>query len=332
MENLPLEWDTIQEHLRGIQGFDPKVVKRYHEEGAGKGGIHFFLIRYDPGEVIMAKGTTSDYAALHLQGLIRVRDVAPPAQATGPGCWAHPLRRRLENLVLCEATKDPSRPPRARLGPLLAPLYRRNPGVLLRLVGACEHWGAPRLGGALRRHIAGVLHGRMPPVRRAERILSNPVAAVVPREVPGGEAAVQEKVIRIRDGQGQVLPVEDRFMAITSTLWNQPRSVTLVADNDPAAGGKPCVLLLIKRKALEEIIKKSPGFYQRKMGDFVATSLPDVLARSRLFRDRLFVQDVRDWDALLGALQGKAGGPLLQRIRVRLDESLMRWLKTATAH
>src|SRR5581483_9708982 len=126
-------------------------------------------------------------------------------------------------------------------------------------------------------------------------------------------------------------PVEDRFMAITSTLWNQPRSVTLVADNDPAAGGKPCVLLLIKRKALEEIIKKSPGFYQRKMGDFVATSLPDVLARSRLFRDRLFVQDVRDWDALLGALQGKAGGPLLQRLRARLDDNLMRWLKTATA-
>jgi hypothetical protein len=36
MENLSLEWDTIQGYLQGIQGFDPKVVKRYHEEGAGK--------------------------------------------------------------------------------------------------------------------------------------------------------------------------------------------------------------------------------------------------------------------------------------------------------
>jgi Fe-S-cluster-containing hydrogenase component 2 len=326
MENLPLEWDTIQGYLQGIQGFDPKVVKRYHEEGAGKGGIHFFLIRYDPGEVIMAKGTTSDYAALHLQGLVRVHDAAPPARALGDGCWVHPLQRRLENLVLNEAPK--AGPARFGLGNVLALVYRNHPGILLRLVDVCENWGPARLAAALRRHIARVLDGRLPGVYRLERELSNP--AVFAEAAPG-QVAPGDRAIRTRDAQNQPVPMEDRFMGVAGTLWNQPRSVTLLADNDPDDGGKPCLLLLIKRKALDEIIKKCPGFYERKMADFVKTVLPDILARNRLFQGRLFVEDVRDWQTLLSALQGNGPGPDLHRLRAALDKNLMRWLQEATA-
>jgi Fe-S-cluster-containing hydrogenase component 2/CRP-like cAMP-binding protein len=332
MENLPLEWDTIQGYLQGIQGFDPKVVKRYHEEGAGRGGIHFFLIRYDPGEVIMAKGTSSDYAALHLQGVIRVQDIAPPARATGRGCWALPLERRLEDLVLREAALTGAAP-RGRLrfvGALLAPFYRRSPGMLLRLVDVCEHWGAPRLAAALRRHVAAVLYGRMSKVRRVERELSHP-AGLSGEPSTTSSPTPSDRLLTIRDDAGQDKPLEDRFLAITSTLWNQPRGVTLVANIDRAAGDKPCELLLIKRKALEEIIKRNPGFYQRKMADFVATALPDVLARNHLFRARLFIEDVRDWDALLSALQDKTANAALRRLRERLDKNLTRWLGTATA-
>src|SRR5262245_58738649 len=98
MQQLPADWATIQEHLQGIPGLDAKALttlKTFYEEGEAKRGIHFFLIQYEPGEVIMAKGTTSDYAAVHLQGRVRVRDGVPPAPMAGRGCWEKPLARRL---------------------------------------------------------------------------------------------------------------------------------------------------------------------------------------------------------------------------------------------
>src|SRR5206468_1098574 len=83
-------WAQILGHLQGVKGFDPKGLARYFEEGPAKKGIHFFLVRYEPGEVIMAKGTTSDYAALHVSGLVHVRDSAPSVRPPGRGCWERP--------------------------------------------------------------------------------------------------------------------------------------------------------------------------------------------------------------------------------------------------
>src|SRR5262245_59603374 len=100
------DWAKIEEHLKQISGLDAKSLtqlKVYYEEGEAKKGIHFFLIEYAAGEVIMAKGTTSDYAAVHLQGLVRVRDITPAYRVSGPGCWQHPTARRLEDLVLRQA-------------------------------------------------------------------------------------------------------------------------------------------------------------------------------------------------------------------------------------
>src|SRR5436305_8363127 len=105
MENLYADWHTVHALLKDIQGFDAKAMQRYYEEGPAKKGIHFFLVRYAPGEVIMAKGTTSDYAALHVQGRIHVRDLVPAYRTAGRGCWDRPLARRLEDLVLAQAQK-----------------------------------------------------------------------------------------------------------------------------------------------------------------------------------------------------------------------------------
>lgn len=332
MEDLHADWDTIRGHLQGIQGFDAAAMKKYFEEGPAKKGVHFFLVRYEPGEVIMAKGTTSDYAALHVQGLVRVRDQAVPRRPTGRGCWDRPLARRLENLVLAHAaTVDPLR--RGWLGRgswPLALVYRSFPGVPLRVLDTLERWVSPRLAGAWRSHVARTLQGRLPPVRRAERELSNPREAVA-RDAEG--TAATEKVLGIRDANGELLAVEQRFLGLPGTLWNQPRSVSLLADNDPV-GNQPCTMLLIKRKALEDLIKKAPAFVEDRMQDFVQTVLPDILTRNRFFQNRLFAGDVRDWATLLDALGGRAPGPApsgLRRLREALDPALMRWLPGARA-
>ncbi|MCI0681451.1 MAG: cyclic nucleotide-binding domain-containing protein [Gemmataceae bacterium] len=310
MQQLPADWQTIQEHLQGIPGLDAKALatlKSFYEEGEAKRGIHFFLIQYTAGEVIMAKGTTSDYAAVHIQGRVGVRDIAPPAAPVGRGCWEKPLARRLENAVLRQAATWPKDAPPGRgwFG-WLAPLYRRLPGLPLKLIDAAEHWLPAAAAQRVRNHVARALHGRMPPVHRLERELSNPSSAFV--AAAGQAAATPRAAITIRDAANNIKPLEDRFMGITGTLWNQPRSATLVADDDPDDGGKPCVMLLIKRKALEEIIKKSPRFYERELAEFVRSTLPSVLARNRLFRDRVFVEDVLDWPRLLAALRDPGAG------------------------
>ena len=49
MEDLHADWNTIRTHLQGIHGFDGKVMERFFEEGQAKKGVHFFLVRYEPG-------------------------------------------------------------------------------------------------------------------------------------------------------------------------------------------------------------------------------------------------------------------------------------------
>jgi Fe-S-cluster-containing hydrogenase component 2/CRP-like cAMP-binding protein len=329
MEDLRADWDTIRGHLQSIQGFDARTMERFFEEGPAKKGVHFFLVRFEPGEVIMAKGTTSDYAALHVQGLVRVRDLVPAHQDGGRGCWDKALLRRLENIAL----SDTAQAQRGWLGWLSSPLallYRQFPEIPLRLLGGAERWCGPRMAGAWRRHLARVLQGRMRPVQRAERELAHPKLAPGAAGVTHSGAA--EKVLGVRDAQGQLRPATERFMGIAGTLWNQPRSVTLVADNAPADDGGPCVMLLIKRKALEEMIKKAAAFYDGQLQSFVETVLPDILTRNRLFQDRLFPGDVQDWDKLLVALGSvRATSAGLQRVRALLDTELLRWLPQASA-
>ena len=126
-----LRWDTehIVEALNGLVGDTKadadhleKTVQKYNEDGPGKKGIHFYAVEYRPDTVILARDATGDFAGVHLSGRISVRAAVPPRAATGPGCWADPLLRRLENLG--ETAPWGWRGPRP-----LARLYRRLPAA-----------------------------------------------------------------------------------------------------------------------------------------------------------------------------------------------------------
>lgn len=116
------------------------------------------------------------------------------------------------------------------------------------------------------------------------------------------------------------LEVLDRFIGVTGAIWNQPRSVTLVAGR----GEEKCVLLLIKRKALLDIVPQKPKasanargssstvteFYRKKSRDFLSGTLPRVLAKNKLFRPQLYPEDIEDeaWPRLLHLLKGTGSG------------------------
>jgi Fe-S-cluster-containing hydrogenase component 2/CRP-like cAMP-binding protein len=421
MKSLDLDWPSIEGWLKKIPGFDPKAVQPYFQEGQLKKGIHFFLIEYEPGEIIMAKGSTSDFAAVHLQGIVRVADAVPTSKAARSGCWQKPALRRLENIVLNpplatprfrggreialtagtageytfpvwalspvtfiagkregqsglpafirlerdtlvmnvkgstpgtytftitaengsgSVTQDvtlvvhpadnPAPPPESpkrpgSLFPFLRPLYRVFPSLPLGLVKAADFWLSPAAGDRVRRHIAGVFGGRALGAPRPERDVSRPTEAA---KVDLSTSGVG---ITVRDRKGNERPIEDRFMGITGALWNQNRSVTLVADND---GDDKCRMLLIKRKAFQEIIKKAPAFYEKKMIEFVDQTLPTILAKNRLFRDRFFYSEV-NWAELLLGLKLKSPTARLPRFLraflAKLSPDLKAWLGTATA-
>ena len=353
LEELPWKWEQIAPILAEVPGADVAKLKKYFEEGPAKQGVHFFVVQYRHGTVIMAKGSTSDYAAIHLQGVVRVRHAELKQHASGPGCWHAPRLRRLENLVLNAAeAKDPS-PPAGRFDRLLASLFLRYPGIILWLIDTNR--SRPRaLDGAARalrleKYVARVLHGRLGSVHRSERQLARPVSAAQAagalEDGAGSDPATgespefaNEKRLTVRDDAGQPLPVDRRFMGLSGALWSPPRSVKQIAEYDPAAGNAPCQMLLIKRKALHELFKSPTGdvFRRAQLRNFVGHTLPVLLANNRLFRDMLYVDDVQDWERLIAYLRGqfKDGSPadaLRQQMNSLLDQEFKIWLDLAPA-
>lgn len=104
VQELPLTWPEIEGYLTGLEGFSPQQVKNYFKEDVpaipateGKAAVKarpavlgwrlFFKVQYGRGEVIIPKGAYSDYAALHLQGVVRVSEEKPSPPPLTPGCW-----------------------------------------------------------------------------------------------------------------------------------------------------------------------------------------------------------------------------------------------------
>jgi Fe-S-cluster-containing hydrogenase component 2/CRP-like cAMP-binding protein len=120
-------------------------------------------------------------------------------------------------------------------------------------------------------------------------------------------------------------PAHDRFLGVATTLWNQPRSFTLVA------GPKGCTLLLIKRRALTFIVANADKFREEKKTAFRKQELPAILAENRLFGNELYPHDVRAGrlSRLVGLLRGRERSPLpaaLRRIREHLRPEFCRAL------
>ena len=131
---------------------DVKKLKRYFEKVQPRQIPFLRCGEYRPGTVIMAKGSTSDYAAIHLQGVVRVRHAELKQQASGPGCWKVASIARLE--TSCSTRTDPEKPRRSS-GPFdrhwRRSLFLRYPGVILWLIEESPGAAASSPGAEARR-------------------------------------------------------------------------------------------------------------------------------------------------------------------------------------
>src|SRR5215468_8229385 len=94
MERLPLSDDDFSRYL-------PNAPRKFLKDR----DLYFFKIRYANDEIIMPRGSYSDFAGVHLQGVVKVYepDWSPSARRDHPEqCWNRPgwLRHRLEGWVL----------------------------------------------------------------------------------------------------------------------------------------------------------------------------------------------------------------------------------------
>jgi Fe-S-cluster-containing hydrogenase component 2 len=303
MENVPIHDGEIDRHL-------PYHLRKFLKEKE----LYFFKIRYADSEIIMPRGSFSDFAGLHLQGVVRVYagDFQQTAHHDQPQeCWRQagwPVHR-LEQWIL-ERTD--------------------------RLAQLGEEWHRPRWLRWLQPielHVARWLRTRLtalarPSLRRRwhEQRLGAPI--------PLGSASQHVDhgfitALSTTDASGQELPVFERFMGITSALWNLPRSVTLVATSD--GQGKPCEFLLVKREVLKEISEKSPEVEQLVTRKFLEQQLPQILAENRLFRDTFSPDDVTDWPRFLEVLRGDVKPPSIAvaQILQGLSPEFHGWLASA---
>lgn len=332
MENLPLEWSDVENCLKDIPDFSPAQVKSF------KPGVHFFKIRYAPGEIIMPKGTYSDFAGIQLQGQVDVYACTPGAkeEQTAAECWNQfgSVRHWLENWILNrtdraafdgQASESGSTGWSRVLAQRLRPRLRKLEGGLLgnddspaQADSDSAVWWS-RCKRYLLRKLAGPL------ARRAyERALADPVTLGSAAENAYGKCLAR---VTVKDDEGKTRPVIDRFMGLTGALWNVPRSATLLARPDD--DGKPCEFLLIKRSPLFEIQEQSQTFRDRMRERFVDEQLPALLGENRLFRNTFYDSDVISdkWPTLVSRLAGRSEqsrGSV--RIRQFLDESVKQWL------
>jgi Fe-S-cluster-containing hydrogenase component 2 len=294
MERLPLSDDDFSRYL-------PNAPRKFLKER----DLYFFKIRYTNDEIIMPRGNYSDFAGVHLQGVVKVYepDWSLSARLDHPEqCWNRPgwLRHRLEAWVLDRTDR-------------LDQLSEAGPWL---------RWLRP-----IELRLAGWLRVRLPVlVRRSFERRWHEQRLGVPIVLGSADPSPEQKpiaVVTTRGADGQELPVIERFMGVTSALWNLPRSVTLVAA--PDGKNRPCEFLLVKRDVLEALAAASPAFLERVTGKFFNEQLPRLMSENRLFRDTFYLADILDWprfrDLLCGT--GSSRSAALERIRRRLDARIL---------
>lgn len=329
LENVtPLAWETVTEILAPVLGDpNPKVNPRMVRTYMGLKTLHqkfnnFFLIRYAPGEVILAKGVYSDFAGIHLRGEIDVFDPGEEQQAIAlpaVDCWRRPgrIHRWFEQKLI---------PRLERAGKYDPPPAEKKPPPK---EGEAAPAPAPLPGPSFKQRFcqsAAKALRRIFKPWRGDKALSEPWAA---RQ---RESGVLLGTRTAMGPDGQLLPVADRFIGVTGAVWNQKRSVTLIASPD---ADEPCEMLLVKRKALVDIIAAAPEFYAKKLDEFIDQTLPDLLAENRLFREALYLEDVPEqkWPRQLQLLQGVNPGGMtapIRRIRELLGEAACRKIDALT--
>jgi Fe-S-cluster-containing hydrogenase component 2 len=331
MENLPLTQAEVEAALGRIPGLDMAILRPFYKSLSS----NFFKVGYASSagsEIIMPSGVRSDFAALLLQGRVRVEEGqarSPRPRSTPEACWNQPglLGLQLERWVLDRTDlQDAS-------GDARPSWWNRIEGSLARKLRGwwprLEDWaaGEDRKPGWVARSAFGWARRRA-----SERSLANPPAIDPAGGTTAGRVLAE---ITARDEAGNEREVMPRFMGLTGALWNVPRSVTLVAQSD--GPGLPCTLLLIKRDVLLKIDEKSESFHQQTTKHFLDTELALLLCENRLFRNTLAEDEIIDWPGLLARLrgQGESGRTkAVQRIRQRLltdFDELARWIEEPPA-
>jgi Fe-S-cluster-containing hydrogenase component 2 len=282
---------------------------------AEKRGVHFFKIQYENDEIIMPAGIFSDFAGVLLQGKIRVLDgklAISKEQRAGAECRNRPgwLFHRLEQFILDRTDRSGNRQPQqvswwSKPWRMVVKLLRKWPA------GSRNRW----LSSSRRRW--------------HEQQLARPVE--VGRH--GLPAGVKEVRILSTHHNTEELPVFERFVGVSSALWNLQRSYNLVAapDND----GQRCQMLLIKREVFENIEERdmSPFLLKRLEEKFLDQELPSLLCENRLFRHLFYESDILDWSGFLKLLRGVDGtsSKTLAGLRRLLDPDFQEWLVSDSA-
>jgi Fe-S-cluster-containing hydrogenase component 2 len=300
-------WEEIKTHVRDLAGptnkkLDEllKELRRLHQ-GRYR---NFYKIEYEPGEAIVFKGTFSGYATLLLQGKILVPEEEPSARLnldSIPDCWHRPLGRRLQNWALRH--KEPRH-----------------------VEKSASRWH--KLLGHIRdMPVRAFAHVLLPLVRTTsgQSMLANPISETQAR----GLSAVKHRAVIPAHvpGHRQLSSPTLRFFGVTETIWNEPHPFTILADKDPT-DQRPCQVLLVSRRALQQIIRACPGFYQAQIADFLAQVLPRRLADNDLFCNSLYAEDLSDaaWSLLLGQMREGDPDPAMRRVREMIGRDSLHWL------
>ncbi len=302
VKDLNVTWERVEACLLEIPGVRPAGFKVKFDQGM------FYHIRYEPGEVVMAKGMYSDYAGVLMSGRVRVLvgdDQPVPTETDVPNCWRRPGKvfRRVEQWVLDRtdrfdtavrqhAEREEARKKKAEQEKAKRKQSKPEAAEQVstevkhaEMEGDTEPEPAPQVpwGAGLARRIRKNWWFRRghEKFRLADHKLAMPLERAIHEKV--WQDKVRESRIAVPPDNSKLEDVEifTRIMGLTSATWNQPRSATLVADLDEALG--PCEMILMNRKALLLIAEQSEALRAKRNLDFHTQVLPDVLRKNRLF-------------------------------------------------
>ena len=270
----------------------------------------FVRVIYEPGGVIMPRGIYGDYAALLVHGRVeayKADAVFDTEQRSLQPCWRRPgrLRRWFEDFVL-DHTDRPTRS-RARFGEAAVDPKARPP----------SRWTVS-FAQFLRRLFRGYFD-RL-------RFGTDPLEVQFQRT---DVSFVAEK--ELWTPEGGIKGASNRLMGVTAAMWNLRRSMTLVARTDPRdldekAQPHPCEVLLIHRRALLDMNQHVAAFRDSRSQQFLDRKLAGLLRDNRLFRDKLYIEDVASFSHLVRQLQGRERSTETTRLREMLGKEFRNWI------
>ena len=278
--------EDIEPLLKNIQktnpAFNPADLKKYLEEGFGAPGIHFYKIAYQPGDIIMARGVRSDYAAIHVSGQIKGTHTKVGDSGLGPlpRCWDRP-------------------------GPLFAPWSSGSSTAPI---------ATPRSSiGTSRRRPRGTNTG---PYRRglqafftSSGLASDAVRAIWPG-LTMRRPACRRSDRRCRVHHPESFTGQARHGAVHWRHWRNLEQAEIIDPHCRRQRGRPG---LDQTQGAAGDHRKVPALYQRRITNFLEKTLPIRLGQNRLFRGLKDEQLNALRDLIVGSVPSEQSHSLIVR-------------------